>query len=275
LQTINCKGTLIDFSTPKVMGIINVTPDSFFDGGRLSSENKILQQAEDMLSEGATFLDIGGYSSRPDATDISENEEAQRVVPAIKAILKEFPSAILSIDTFRSNVAKRAVTAGAAIINDISAGLLDDAMLQTVANLQVPYILMHMRGRPQTMKSHTEYDHLTTDIITYFTERIAETKKLGINDCMIDPGFGFAKNREQNFELLQNLDQFSVIEVPLLAGISRKSMIYKTLNITPDEALNGTSALHMVALQNGASILRVHDVAEAVQCIKLNEQLKK
>lgn len=271
-MTINCKGTLIDLSTPKVMGIINITPDSFYDGGVLKNKKTILIQAEKMLFEGATFLDLGGYSSRPGAKDISISEELNRVIPAIELILKNFPETLLSIDTFRSEIAKKAIESGAAIINDISAGMLDDAMLPTVAQLQVPYIMMHMRGTPQTMQSQTDYDNVTLDILHYFSERIAAARKLGINDIIADPGFGFAKKIEQNFELLNNLELFKRLETPLLAGFSRKSLIYKTLNITPQESLNGTTVLNSFALLKGVNILRVHDVKEAIECVELFNQ---
>ena len=274
MQTINCKGTLIDLSTPKVMGIINVTPDSFYDGGATTSELLVLEQASRMLQDGATFLDIGGYSSRPDATDVSEQEEIDRVVPAITAIARKFPKANISIDTYRSKVAKKAIAAGACMVNDISAGKLDSSMMDVVATLQVPYIMMHMRGTPQTMKSLTVYENITKEVLFYFSERLAEARSFNINDLIVDPGFGFAKTTDQNFELLQHLELFDTLNVPLLAGISRKSMIYKSLDISAKEALNGTTALHMVALKKGASVLRVHDVKEAVECIQLHEKLK-
>ncbi len=257
------------------MGIINVTPDSFYDGGQTTNIEDITSQASKMLLAGAQFLDIGGYSSRPNAKDISEAEELERVIPAIEAIVHKFPEAIISIDTFRSAVAKKAIDAGAAIINDISAGLLDSEMLQTVARLQVPYIMMHMKGTPQTMKELCSYDNITKEVIFYFSERVAEARKLGINDIIIDPGFGFAKTAQQSFELLNNLELLSALDVPILTGVSRKSMIYKTLNVSAKDALNGTSALHMVALEKGTSILRVHDVAEAAECITLFKHLKK
>jgi dihydropteroate synthase len=255
------------------MGIINVTPDSFYDGGATTSESLILQQATRMLQDGATFLDVGGYSSRPDATDISEEEEITRVIPAISAILKEFPEALISIDTFRSKVAKAAIHAGACMVNDISAGSLDTHMLSTVATAQIPYIMMHMRGTPQNMNIHTDYKNITKEVLFYFSERIAAARSFNINDIIVDPGFGFAKTTDQNFELLNHLALFETLKTPLLAGLSRKSMIYKTLHISAKEALNGTTALHMVALEKGANILRVHDVKEATECIKLFEQL--
>lgn len=268
-MTINCKGTLVDLTTPKVMGILNITPDSFYDGGALKTDAALLDQAEKMLSEGVTFLDVGGYSSRPGATDIPVSEELTRVIPAIELIIKNFPETFLSIDTFRSEVAKKAIESGAAFINDISAGKLDEAMLITVAQLQVPYVMMHMRGNPQTMQSLTDYENVTLDVLRYFSERIAAARALGINDIIADPGIGFAKTISQNFELLSKLELFKSLNVPLLIGVSRKGMIHKTLNITPQEALNGTTALNSIALLKGTNILRVHDVKEAVECVEL------
>ncbi|AJR03537.1 dihydropteroate synthase [Siansivirga zeaxanthinifaciens] len=272
-MTINCKGTLIDLSSPKVMGILNITPDSFYDGGAHKNEASILNHVNKMLLEGATFIDVGAYSSRPNADFVSEETELKRIIPMVELITKEFPEALLSIDTFRSLVAKHSIEAGAALINDISAGKLDTQMLQTVANLRVPYIMMHMKGTPQTMQQQTDYSDLLKDILFYFSERIAAAKALGIIDIIVDPGFGFAKTTEQNFELLKHLEVFKIIEKPILAGVSRKSMIYKTLNTTPTEALNGTTVLNTIALHKGASILRVHDVKEAIETIKLIEHL--
>ncbi len=274
MYTLNCNGKLLDLSTPKVMGIINVTPDSFYDGGNTTNLASIVAQASTMLAEGATFLDIGGYSTRPGAKEITTEEELNRVVPAIKAILSKFPDALLSIDTFRSQVALQAINAGACMVNDVSSGLLDDRMIPTIGELKVPYIMMHMRGTPQSMGSQTRYKNLAKEILLYFSERIELAKKVGINDLIVDPGFGFAKTTAQNFELLNILDLFSVLDVPMLVGISRKSMIYKTLETNAEEALNGTTALHAIALQKGASILRVHDVKEAMECVSLLEKLK-
>jgi dihydropteroate synthase len=273
-MNINCKGKLIDLSTPKVMGILNVTPDSFFDGGKYKDEADILNKVEVMLKQNATFIDIGGYSSRPNADDVSEAEELNRVIPIVKLILKHFPDTLISIDTFRSDVAKQSIENGAALVNDISAGKLDTKMLSTVGNLGVPYIMMHMKGNPKTMQQQTEYNDITKNVIAYFAERIAAARKEKINDIIIDPGFGFAKTIAQNFELLNSLKLIQLTDQPILAGVSRKSMIYKTLNSTAKEALNGTTALHMVALENGASILRVHDVKEAMECVTLYNQLK-
>ena len=273
MSTINCKGTLIDLSTPKVMGIVNVTPDSFFDGGKLTNSDEIVVQVEKMLQDGATFIDLGGYSSKPGAEFVSETEELNRVVPIVKLLVEKFPDILLSIDTFRSEVAKQTVENGAAIINDISAGLLDEKMLETVAKLQVPYIMMHMKGTPKTMQSLANYDDLLKEMNFYFSERIAKARNFGLNDIIIDPGFGFAKTLEHNYELLQNLELLQFHELPILAGISRKSMIYKTLETSPEDALNGTTFLHAFCLQKGSNILRVHDVKEAVECVKLISRL--
>lgn len=272
-MTINCNGKLIDLSSPKVMGILNVTPNSFFDGGRHSDEKEILKQVEKMLLEGATFIDIGGYSSKPSAEFVSEEEELQRILPVVQKVVQEFPEAIISIDTFRSKVAKETIENGAAIINDISAGNLDGKMLETIAQLQVPYIMMHMRGTPQTMQTLTQYENIVKDILFYFSEKVAYARSLGINDLIIDPGFGFAKTVEQNFEVLSKLELFQMVELPILAGVSRKSMIYKTLKTSAEFALNGTTSLNTISLLKGANILRVHDVKEAVECVKLYNQL--
>jgi dihydropteroate synthase len=273
MSTINCKGTLINLSTPKVMGVVNVTPDSFFDGGKLTNSNEILFQVEKMLVDGATFIDLGGYSSKPGAEFVSETEELNRVIPVVKLLVEKFPDILLSIDTFRSEVAKQAIENGAALINDISAGLLDENMLETVAKLQVPYIMMHMKGTPKTMQSLANYEDLLKEMNFYFSERIAKARHFGLNDIIIDPGFGFAKTLEQNYELLQNLELLQFHDLPILAGISRKSMIYKALETAPEAALNGTTFLHAFCLQKGANILRVHDVKEALECVKLMRQL--
>lgn len=272
-MTINCNGQLIDLSTPKVMGIVNVTPNSFYDGGKLTDEKSVLLQVEMMLTEGATFIDIGGYSSKPNAAFVTEKEELERVIPVIKNIVKEFPNAVLSIDTFRSKVAKESVENGVAIINDISAGSLDENMLATVANLRVPYIMMHMKGTPQTMQTLTQYDDVVKEILFYFSEKVALARGFGISDLIVDPGFGFAKTLEQNFELLSKLELLKILELPLLVGVSRKSMIYKTLGSDADHALNGTTSLHTISLMKGAKILRVHDVKEAFECVQLYQKL--
>jgi dihydropteroate synthase len=272
-MTINCNGKLIDLTSPKVMGILNVTPNSFFDGGKHDNKKTILVQVEKMLLEGATFIDIGGYSSKPSAELVSEDEELQRIVPAIMDIVKEFPEVIISVDTFRSKVALESVEYGASIINDISAGNLDAKMLETVAKLKVPYVMMHMKGTPQTMQSLTQYENIVKEILFYFSQKIAQARSLGINDLILDPGFGFAKTIEQNFEVLSKLELFQITELPFLVGISRKSMIYKTLEINTEIALNGTTSLNTISLLKGAKILRVHDVKEAVECVKLYQKL--
>lgn len=272
-MTINCKGNLIDLSQPKIMGILNINPDSFFDGGKYKDENTILKQVEKMLNEGATFIDIGAYSSRPGAENVSEEEELARILPIVHLLTKEFKGILISIDTFRSVVASKCIEAGATLINDISAGLQDEKMLPTIAKYKVPYIMMHMKGNPQTMQQQTNYENLVKDILFYFSERVAEARELGIHDLIIDPGFGFAKTVEQNYELLKNLDLFQNINLPVLVGLSRKSMIYKVLQTDAKKALNGTTAMHMYALQKGAHILRVHDVKEAMECVKLHQQL--
>jgi dihydropteroate synthase len=251
-----------------------VTPDSFYDGGNYEDTSAIMSQVKTIAKQGATFIDVGGYSSRPDADDVSVDEELKRVIPIIKLIIKEFPDTLISIDTFRSQVAQHAIEAGACMVNDISAGHLDEDMLKTVANLKVPYIMMHMRGNPKTMKSLTNYDDLMKEILFYFSERIAKARALGIVDLIIDPGFGFAKTLEQNYELLNKFELLQMTDLPILAGLSRKSMIYKTLNSSSEEALNGTSVLNTIALQKGANILRVHDVKEAMECIMLTQQLR-
>ena len=274
MKTINCKGNLIDLSTPKVMGVINLTPDSFYDGGKLTSEKEILLQANKMLQEGATFLDLGAYSSRPGAQFVSEKEEIHRLLPVIKILLNEFPETLLSIDTFRSNVANESIYAGASLINDISAGTLDDHMFKIIAQHQVPYAMMHMRGTPETMMQNTDYTNLTKEVIYYFSERIAKARSFGINDLIVDPGFGFSKTLDQNYELFNDLELFRYLNVPLLIGISRKSMIQKKIKTTAADSLNGTTALHAIAIQKGVSILRVHDAKEAFETINLLQNLK-
>lgn len=256
-------------STPQVMGILNVTPDSFYAGSRLSSTDAVLQKAETMLTDGADLLDIGGYSTRPGAAAVSATEELDRVLPAIEAIVKQFSDAVLSVDTFRAQVAEAAIAAGASLINDVSGGMLDEKMFETVARLQVPYILMHMRGTPQTMSSLTNYDDVVLDVLDELQRKVAALTKLGVNDIIIDPGFGFAKTIDQNFEILNRLDTFRILELPILAGLSRKSMTYKFLGIDQADALPGTIALNTLALTKGADILRVHDVKEAKQTIQL------
>ena len=268
-MTINCKGRLIDLSTPKIMGILNVTPNSFFDGGMYNDESELLTQVGKMISDGAIFIDIGAYSSKPSAEFVSEEEELSRIIPTVRLILKHFPEALLSIDTFRSEVAKACIQNGASIINDISAGNLDEGMFEVIAEYKVPYIMMHMRGTPQTMQSMTHYDDIVKEMLFYFSEKINKARSLGINDLIIDPGFGFAKTMDQNYEVMRKTELFKQLEVPLLVGISRKSMIYKPLDVSVKEALNGTTVLNTIALTKGANILRVHDVKEAVECVQL------
>jgi dihydropteroate synthase len=272
---INCGGRLLDLEIPKVMGILNITPDSFFRGSRYNSEKEIIDAAGKMLADGAAILDVGGYSSRPGAANIPEEEEGRRVIGAIKLIMREFPDAVISADTFRSDIALRAIEeAGAQMINDISAGDADTRMFAAVERLNVPYIMMHMRGDPLTMQNNPVYDDIVADILRYFGERIHRLKAAGVKDIIIDPGFGFGKTADHNFELLRRLDDLCIAGLPILAGISRKSMIWKTLEITADAALNGTTAMHAIAILKGADILRVHDVREAVQTIKLVAKLK-
>lgn len=274
-MTINCKGELVDLSSPKIMGILNITPNSFYDGGKYKSDAAFLKHAEEMIAQGADFIDVGAYSSKPSAEFVSEQEEIQRIVPIVAMLQKEFPTTHLSIDTFRAAVAKATVEAGAAIVNDIAAGHLDEAMLETVGQLQVPYIMMHMRGTPQTMQSLTAYSDLVKEVKLYFAERVAKAREHKINDIILDPGFGFAKTLEQNYELMGKMELLSSFDLPLLVGISRKSMIYKLLDITAPEALNGTTVLNTIALQKGANILRVHDVKEAVQTREILKQIIK
>lgn len=269
ISSIRVGDKLVDFSVPLVMGILNVTPDSFYEGSRENSLSGSIEKARQMISEGAAILDIGGYSTRPGADDIPVEEEIERVVPVIQAIRAEFPSILISIDTFRGDVAEKAILAGAQIINDVSGFEIDPTIVNVAAKYKVPYILMHMRGTPDTMQSLTEYDNLFKDIAHYFSEKIERLKQAGLKDVILDPGFGFAKTIEQNHELLRNLEAFQLFKLPVLAGLSRKSMIYKKLGTTPEESLNGTIALNAIALTKGAHILRVHDVKEAVELVKL------
>lgn len=273
-MTINCKGNLIDVSSPKVMGILNITPDSFYDGGKYKNEADILSQTEKMLLEGATFIDVGAYSSRPGAAHISEKEELKRILPVIELLVKYFPKIIISVDTFRSKIAKETIENGSAMINDISGGKMDEKMFQTVAKLQVPYILMHMLGTPQNMQQNPVYEDVTKDIIRFFSEQIYKLHQLKVNDIIIDVGFGFGKTMQHNYEILNNLSLFKILDAPILAGISRKSMLYKPLKINANEALNATTVANTIALLNGANILRVHDVKEAMEAIKIVNQLE-
>lgn len=273
-MTINCNGQLIDLTTPRVMGILNITPDSFFDGGKYKKLDDFLAHTDIMISEGASFIDIGAYSSRPGAKHISEEEELKRISPVVEAVQKAFPETLISIDTFRSNVARICIEKGAHIINDISAGKMDPDMFNTIAELQVPYIMMHMKGTPQTMQLNPTYENISTEVMKFFADKIFELRKLGVNDIITDVGFGFGKTIDHNYELLANLELFQSLGVPSLVGVSRKSMIYKLFNSSAKEALNGTTAVHTVALMKGANILRVHDVKEAVEAIKVTEKIK-
>jgi dihydropteroate synthase len=271
--TLKVRGKLFDLSKPQIMGVLNLTPDSFYDGGRNNNLIDALKKTEQMLSEGAHIIDIGAYSSRPGAEHISEKTESDRLIPVLRAIVNEFPDAVLSIDTFRSEIAKIAVSEGAGIINDISAGSMDDEMFQTIAKLGVPYIMMHMKGTPQTMSSMNDYKDITIEVCKYFVSRIEQLKNLGANDLIIDPGFGFAKNLEQNYELLANLEHLKSTGHPILVALSRKSMIYKLLETDSENALNGTTAANTIALMKGANILRVHDVKAAIETLKIVNQL--
>lgn len=272
-KLIKLNNRIVDLSIPIVMGIINITPDSFFESSRHSTPTKILNSVEKILNDGGKIIDLGGYSSRPSAESVSSEEEIKRLSFALEVILKEFPDVIISIDTFRSEVAKKMVEDyKVAIINDISGGTLDEQMFSTIAKLQVVYILMHMRGTPATMQSLTNYTNVVAEVFNFLEVRLKQLRALGINDIILDPGFGFAKTLEQNYKILKELSFFSELDAPLLAGVSRKSMIYNLLDIKPTEALNGTTAINMLALLNGASILRVHDVKEAVETIKIFEQ---
>jgi len=275
ITTLNCRGRLLSLEQPVVMGILNVTPDSFYDGGKFTGETAILQQVEKMLNEGASIIDIGGMSSRPGAEMISESEELQRVLPPIESILRRFPEAIVSLDTLRSEVARQGVAAGASLVNDISAGRFDTNFYQTVGELGVPYVLMHMQGAPKTMQQQPEYEDVVQEVLDFLIAEVGKLRALGVKDIVIDPGFGFGKTVEHNYQLLKNLHVFKILDLPILAGVSRKSMICKVLKINPPAALNGTTALHMVALQQGAKILRAHDVQEAREVIQLWQQLEK
>ncbi len=272
-MTINCKGKLIDLSTPKVMGILNITPDSFYDGGKFNSDAKILNQVEKMLVEGATFIDIGAYSSRPNADHISEDEELKRLIPVLETIVNQFPQILISVDTFRSKVAKKSIEVGACMINDISGGTLDEHMFKTIGELKVPYILMHIQGNPQTMQSNPSYENVTREVLKYFSEKLLALKLEKVNDIILDVGFGFGKTLNHNYELLKNLAHFKTFDLPILTGVSRKSMLYNLLDSSAKEALNATSIANTIALLNGTSILRVHDIKEAVETIKIVEQV--
>ena len=276
-QYINANGRLMDLSEPQVMGILNVTPDSFYAGSRAETEQDIIRRLHQIMDEGASIVDIGGYSSRPGAQEVSAEEEMERLRMGLKLIRKHRPDAVVSVDTFRADVAKMcAEEYGVAIINDISAGQMDDNMFPTIARLGIPYIIMHMKGTPQTMQVNPQYDHFLKEVFYYFSEKVQRLRDLGVKDIIIDPGFGFSfgKPLEHNYELLNHLEEFSLFELPLLVGVSRKSMIYKLLDITPQEALNGTTVLNTVALLKGANILRVHDVKEAVETVRIVGKMK-
>ncbi|MGE5107481.1 MAG: dihydropteroate synthase [Sphingobacteriales bacterium] len=273
--TLNCKGKLLILDEPKVMGILNITPDSFYSSSRFNDTAIVLQKAEKMLQDGAAILDIGGQSTRPGSVRITADEELKRVIPAIENIIKNFPETIISIDTYQSSVAKEAIEAGASMINDISSGDMDKEMISTVASLHVPYICMHMKGTPDSMQQDPTYDDIAKEVLDYFIHKLARCKEAGINDIIIDPGFGFGKTIQHNFQLLKKLEVLKILGKAVLAGLSRKSTIYKTLGITADEALNGTTVLNTIALINGATILRVHDVKEAVEAITLFSCYKK
>ena len=271
-MNINIRGELFDLTTPKVMGILNLTPDSFYDGGKFKDINIVDNHISKMIKDGMDILDIGGYSSRPGAKEISLKEETNRVLPIVKHIRKKFPDLIISIDTFRSEIANACLNEGADIINDISAGILDKKMLQTISNFNCVYIMMHMLGKPQNMQNYPSYENVVIEIIQFLSERIKIARDNGIVDLISDPGFGFGKTLENNFEILNNLEKFKILDIPTLVGFSRKSMIYKTLKTNSENALNGTSALNTIALTKGVKILRVHDVKEAKECIILYEK---
>lgn len=274
-KTINIKGQLLSLDEPQVMGILNVTPDSFYAGSRKQTEAAIIDRIETILREGASIIDVGGYSSRPDAAEVSETEEMQRLEMALQPLLQHYPDVVVSVDTFRSSVARQCVEKyGVSMINDISGGELDERMFDTVAQLRVPYIMMHMRGTPQTMQQQTDYEDVTADLLKYFSQKLERLFRLGVNDVILDPGFGFSKTLTQNYELMRHLGDSRIFGLPLLVGVSRKSMIYKLLETTPEESLNGTTVLHTYALLQGADILRVHDVRAAKEAIRIVQQLK-
>ncbi len=272
-MTINCNGQLISLEKPKVMGVLNLTPDSFFDGGKFNSTSSALFQCEKMIREGVDFIDLGAYSSRPGAAEVTVEEEKKRLLPVLEALLNAFPKSLFSIDTFRAIVAEEAIAIGAVMINDISAGNLDPEMLNVVGKYPIPYIAMHMQGTPKTMQKAPQYDDLLSELISFFSKKINRCREAGINDIIIDPGFGFGKTIEHNYRLLKDFDAFQQFGTPVLAGVSRKSMIYKLLNTQPENALNGTSVLHTIALMKKAQFLRVHDVKEAKECIELVQQI--
>ncbi|NNF34433.1 MAG: dihydropteroate synthase [Saprospiraceae bacterium] len=270
---VNCKGRILDLSSPQIMGILNVTPDSFYDGGKYKDLSAAIDQVGMMIEEGAAIIDVGGMSSRPGADIISEKEELSRVIPVIFEIARQYPDSIISVDTLRSKVADRAINAGASMVNDISGGIHDPEMIDVVSEHRAPYIIMHMKGNPKTMQQEPDYGDVTLEVLSFFAERVRLMRSQGINDVIIDPGFGFGKTIEHNYKLLEQLSVFRILDAPLLCGVSRKSMIYKLLNIPPGDALNGTTAAHMIALMGGANLLRVHDVKEAAQTIRIFMQV--
>ena len=273
MKLINCKGKLIDLKSPRVMGILNITPDSFFDGGKFQNQEVIILQVEKMLYEGATFIDVGAYSSRPGAKHISEQEELNRITPVMELLVSNFPDILISVDTFRSNVAEHCINLGASLVNDISAGSMDDKMFSAIAKLQVPYIIMHMQGIPKIMQKNPIYNDVVEDVLFYFSKKISELRDLGVNDIISDVGFGFGKTLEHNYQLLNKLELFQNLDIPSLVGVSRKSMLFKPLNISPNEALNATTSANTIALLKGANILRVHDVKEAMEALKIVQLL--
>lgn len=273
-STVNIQGKLVDLALPSVMGVLNITPDSFFKGSRIDSIDDALLRVENFLNQGAQFIDLGAYSSRPGAANISVEEEMQRIIPFVEAIHQRFPEAIISIDTFRASVAKNAIHAGAHMINDISAGSLDTEMFETIAALNVPYIIMHMKGTPQNMQELAEYKNVSIEVSNYFSDKIAALRALGVKDVILDPGFGFSKTIDHNYEMLQHLEDLQIFGLPILVGVSRKGMIHKFLQTSPAEALNGTTVLNTIALMKGANILRVHDVKEAVECVNLVQKMQ-
>tara|TARA_Y100000996_G_C22496111_1_gene632366 strand:- start:2 stop:823 length:822 start_codon:yes stop_codon:yes gene_type:complete len=273
-MTINCKGVLINLNKPKILGILNITPDSFFDGGKYNTTKKILKQCEKMINEGADFIDIGAQSSRPGSKELSLEEELNRLMPNLENLIKEFPEIPFSIDTYRSKIAEESINIGASIINDISSGNLDSKMMEVVGRKKVPYIMMHMKGNPLTMQINTNYKNVVTEIIEFFSKKIKQAYSFGINDLIIDPGFGFGKNIDDNFRILNHLELFNSFNLPVMVGISRKSMIYKKLGINSQQSLNGTSVLNTISLTKKIKILRVHDVREAKECIDLLQELE-
>ena len=272
-MTLNCNGQLIDLDTPKIMGILNLTPDSFYDGGKYIDSENALVQTEKMLLDGATFIDVGACSSKPGAKEVSEEEEARRLFPVLEKLMHKFPNALFSIDTYRSQIADKSLKIGACMINDISGGKFDSKLMEVVGKHCAPYVLMHMKGKSKDMQANPKYDDIIQETLYYFSKKVQEAYQNGINDVIIDPGFGFGKSIENNYDLLKNLELFHALRLPVLVGVSRKSMIYKKLNIKPEQALNGTSILHSIALSKGTQILRVHDVKEAKECVDLLQTL--